>query len=195
MYKLAINSKKNSNKTFQHEKYVHFITFVKFKPMDVTFFNTFHGYCLLYTYSRHPTQLCQHSYTNVHLNFTLYYHIYCTLHAFTLHENLRKCIYCCLYWRVPCIIPLCKNLFRQPVHWGQSFAWAEDTETGLLSKMTPVHHCIERYWIGDKTINQKWPFPPNFNWPIMYWLTDQLTICRVSFILGLQRNLKWFSSV
>ena len=56
--------------------------------MDVTFFNTFHGYYLLYTYCRLPTQLYQHSYTNIHLNFTLYYHIYCILHAFTLHENI-----------------------------------------------------------------------------------------------------------
>ena len=56
--------------------------------MNVTFFNTFDGFCLLYTYSILPTQLWQHSYTNIHLNFTLYYHIYCTLHAFTLHENI-----------------------------------------------------------------------------------------------------------
>ena len=76
--------------------------------MNVTFFITFNGYQLLYTHSRLPTQP---SYTNIHLNFTLYYHIYCILQVFTLCENLRKCICLCLHWRVPCIIPLCEKSF------------------------------------------------------------------------------------
>ena len=56
--------------------------------MNVTFFNTFNAYYLLYTCSVLFTQLWQHSYTNIHLNFTLYYYIYCILYAFTLHENI-----------------------------------------------------------------------------------------------------------
>ena len=87
MYKLATNSMKYQ-KTFQLEIYVHFITFVKYKLMNVTFFNAFNGFYLLYTHSILATQLWQHSYTNIHLNFTLYYHIYCILWAFTLCENI-----------------------------------------------------------------------------------------------------------
>ena len=57
--------------------------------MDVTFFNTFHGYCLLYTYLRLetyttlPTLLHKYSYEfHIILPFLLF------LHAFTLCENI-----------------------------------------------------------------------------------------------------------
>ena len=46
------------------------------------------------------------------------YHMCSILHVFTLHEKyLRKCVYFCLHWRDPYIIPLCKNPFRQLVIW------------------------------------------------------------------------------
>ena len=55
--------------------------------MNVIFSNTFHSCFLLYTYSRLSTHMSKLSYTNIHLDFTLHYHIDYILWALPFCEN------------------------------------------------------------------------------------------------------------